>query len=183
MLISTWFDNYFNGLLFQHCLFIHISTLFWRPGSLMCHSCCIEWWLACTWNAAHGERPCGAVEWGWVMCSARSWIIKLWSWQRRVQCALAVQRVLDCGSLLCPSTPDERFNAPNRPWYYYPPHYGNTQKILGWRTAVFERWIRWFGSKKTAGAALQAAGTTRWQRWENVSVICNLSTICLLSIC
>ena len=60
---------------------------------------------------------------------------------------------------------------------------------LGWlpivdnERSLRERWIRWFGSKKTAGAALQAAGTTRWQRWENVSVICNLSTKCLLSTC
>ena len=92
--------------------------------------------------------------------STWSWIFTLWSRPLWVWCPLAVQRFLDCGSLLCPSTPDARFNAPNWPWCYHSPHYGNTQKILGWRTSVFERWIRWFGSKKTAGAALQAAGTT-----------------------
>ena len=38
--------------------------------------------------------------------------------------------------LLCASTPDARFNAPNRPWHYNSTHYGNTQKILGMCFAI-----------------------------------------------
>ncbi len=92
---------------------------------------CSGRWLAGTRSKGGWKRPCDAVERGWVLCSAWAWTITLRSQQSRVWCTLAVQRVLGCGELLCPSIADARPNAPNRPWSYSSPHYGNTSEILG----------------------------------------------------